>query len=102
VNPRFYNTDVATEHYLGMRWGRAIWQAVLEQAIRDIVEGPSVWEMRGLTLAQMNERRLQFKEAAQRWVDDEENEPRRFVWACMQLELDPTAVRASIEKRSKG
>jgi hypothetical protein len=101
MNPRFYNTDVATEHYLGIRWPRFIWQAVLEQAIRDIVEGPSVWEMRDMTLREMVAAREEFRVAAQCWVDDETNEPRRFLWVCELLGLDPGAVRASIEQRVK-
>lgn len=102
MTPGFYNTAVATEHYLGMRWPRAIWQAVLEQAIRDIVEGPSLWEFRGMSLAEMKCARLEYQAAAQHWVDDEVNEPRRFVWVCEQLGLDPAAVRKSIEERQHG
>jgi hypothetical protein len=45
--------------------------------------------------------RLQFSVAAQCWVDDEENEPRRFVWVCEQLGLDPAAVRRSIEEKTQ-
>ena len=98
----FYTSAVATEHYLGMRWPRAIWQAVLEQAIRDIVTGPSVYETRGLSMEERAAMRLQFSVAAQCWVDDEENEPRRFVWVCEQLGLEPAAVRMSIESKQKG
>lgn len=101
MNPRFYSTDVATEHYLGIRWPRALWQSVLEQAIRDIVAGPSLWEMRGKSIHEMEQMRRDFQVAAQFWVDDEANEPRRFVWVCEQLGLDPAAVRLSIEKRRK-
>jgi hypothetical protein len=90
----FYNTEVATEHYLGMRWPRAVWESVLTQAIDDIVRAdpfPDTQEMmEGL------------REAAQSWVDDTLNEPRRFVWVCEQLDLDPAAVRAAIDKRKKG
>jgi hypothetical protein len=99
VTPSFYNTAVATEHYLGMRWPKAIWQAVLEQAIQDIVYGPSEWELRHLSLAERLARCLEFSTAAQHWVDDEENSPRRFVWVCEQLGLDPAAVRKSIDER---
>jgi hypothetical protein len=99
VKPNFYNTAVATEHYLGMRWPAAVWQAVLEQAITDIVEGPSLWEFRGMSLAEMKHARLEHQAAAQHWVDDDGEEPRRFRWVCEQLGLDPAAVRASIERR---
>lgn len=101
MNPRFYNTDVATEHYLGIRWPRAIWQAVLEQAIRDILEGPSLYEMRGKSLQEMAQMRREYSVAAQFWVDDEVNEPRRFAWVCDQLGLDPAAVRNSIDERRR-
>jgi len=97
----FYTTAPATEHYLGVRWPRAIWQAVLQQAIRDITDGPSVYEMRGMSLEEMAAMRLQFQAAAQCWVDDDANEPRRFVWVCEQLGLDPSAVRRSIEEKLK-
>lgn len=96
---RFYTTDAATEHYLGIRWPREIWRAVLEQAIRDITHGPSVYEMRGKSLEEMAAMRLQFQVAAQCWIDDEANEPRRFVWVCEQLGLDPAAVRREIERK---
>lgn len=99
--PRFYNTAVATEHYLGMRWPRAIWQAVIEQAIRDILGEPSEFEMAGLMPREANQLRLDFQAAAQAWVDDEEDEPRRFVWVCDHLGLDPQAVRDSIARRKE-
>ena len=101
MNPRFYNTDAATEHYLGIRWPRAIWQAVLEQAIKDIIEGPSLYEMRGKSVQEMNVMRLEYQAAAQFWMDDPVNEPRRFEWVCDQLGLDPGAVRASVAERAR-
>jgi enterochelin esterase-like enzyme len=100
VIPRsFYTSAVATEHYLGMRWPRAIWRAVLEQAIADIVSGPSWAEMRNLSLREAAEMRLAYRQAAEDWVADEENEPRRFVWVCEQLGLEPAAVRKSIAEK---
>lgn len=97
----FYNTDVATEHYLGIRWPVAIWRSVLEQAIRDIVEGPAQWEMRDLDMNARRKLALEFRTAAEHWVEDEVNEPRRFVWVCEQLGMDPSAVRRSIEERRR-
>lgn len=95
----FYNTDVATEHYLGIRWPVAIWQSVLVQAIEDILYGPSLHETRGMTLNEMKQFGLSLRAAAEHWVEDEVNEPRRFVWVCEQLGLEPSAVRRSIEDR---
>lgn len=91
----FYNTAAAAEHYLGLRWPRAVWEAVLQQAIADVVEGPSPDEMFGWTYAMADEVRA----AAQNWIDDPVNEPRRFVWVCEQLDLDPAAVRAAINRK---
>jgi hypothetical protein len=96
----FYTSAVATEHYLGMRAPAFLWQAVLEQAIKDIVSGPSAFEMRGKSPDEMRAMRLQFQVAAQCWVDDDANEPRRFVWVCEQLGLDPAAVRKSIDEKA--
>lgn len=92
----FYNTDSALAAYLDRRWPVAIWTAVLKQAVKDILEGPAQWEMRGLDLHAQRKLALEMREAAQRWVDDEVNEPRRFVWVCEQLGLDPSSVRRSI------
>lgn len=95
----FYNTDVATEHYLGIRWPRAIWTSVLKQAIADILDGPAQWETRGLSLEAAAQLALDFRAAAEHWVEDEANEPRRFVWVCEQLGLDPSVVRRAIAER---
>jgi hypothetical protein len=89
----FYNTEVATEHYLGMRWPRAVWESVLTQAIDDIVYGPDPVEQLPVEVAG------EISEAAEAWVDDPLNEPRRFVWVCEQLDLDPAAVRAAINRK---
>lgn len=93
----FYTTAVATEHYLGMRWPRAVWESVLTQAIDDIVEGPDLAEI--VSHPDPQQFALDIEAAAQAWVDDPSNEPRRFVWVCEQLDLDPAAVRAAITKR---
>src|SRR5438876_1168555 len=98
---KFYTTAAYTEHYLGMRWPRAIWQAVLEQAIADVVEGPSAKEMTYMGAGEAAIFRGDIMAAAAFWIDDEANEPRRFVWVCEQLDLDPAAVRKSIERRMK-
>jgi hypothetical protein len=97
----FYTSAVATEHYLGIRWGRAVWGAVLEQAMRDIVTGPEEWETRKLSAWAAAELKDDLRAAAQHWVDDEANEPRRFVWVCEQLNLDPAAVREAIKRRQQ-
>jgi hypothetical protein len=97
--PNFYNTDVATEHYLGIRWPRAIWQAVLEQAIRDALEGPSPEECpEGMDYVQLGK---DLQAAARHWIADTVNEPRRFEWVCEQLGLEPSAVRRSIQERQR-
>ena len=97
MNPRFYNSNAAAEHYLGIRWPRAIWAAVLEQAIRDIVEGPAAFERSARTYSEQVERDI--RAAAEHWIADEANEPRRFVWVCEQLGVSPDAVRRSIKAR---
>ena len=95
----FYTNAVATEHDLGIRWPREIWAAVLEQAIGDIVVGPAAWELRGLDLREQQRLALEIRAAAEHWVEDEANEPRRFAWVCDQLGLNPAAVRRRIEER---
>lgn len=96
MNPRFYTDDIATEHYLGIRWPLAIWRAVLAQAIEDARNGPSLYEMKGLSLQEMVHMRNEYQVAARCWIDDDANEPRRFVWVCELLGLDPDAVRKAI------
>lgn len=95
----FYNTDVATEHYLGIRWPTAIWTSVLKQAVADILDGPGAHEVRGLSLEAAAQLALDFRAAAEHWVEDEVNEPRRFLWVCEQLGLDASVVRRSIAER---
>lgn len=95
----FYTSDTYAEHYLGIRWPLAIWAGVLQQAIADILDGPAAHEIRGLPLPAANELRLAMRAAAEHWVEDDANEPRRFVWVCEQLDLEPSAVRRSIEER---
>ena len=97
----FYTSDVYVEHYLGMRWPAAVWRTVLEQAIADIVDGPAEWELRplGSDLHARRKLALNIRAAAEHWVEDDTNAPRRFVWVCEQLGLDPSAVRRSIEER---
>lgn len=97
--PRFYTNAIATEHYLGIRWPVAIWRAVLEQAVRDLLGEPAVWETRGLSETDIVNLRDALRAAAAAWVSDDANEPRRFVWVCELLELEPDAVRRSIESR---
>lgn len=99
MNPRFYTSAVATEHYLGIRWPKRIWLSVLEQAVADILHGPSAAEMKGKSLEEMKKMRLEYQAAAQFWVDDPVNEPRRFVWVCEQLGFDPEVIRRGIEQK---
>lgn len=96
----FYNTAASVEHYLGIRWPRAIWQAVLEQAITDVVEGVPQFELQGLTRDEALALDADVRAAAADWIDDEENSPRRFVWVCEILDLDPASVREAIKRRT--
>lgn len=95
----FYNTLAYAEHYLGLRWPAAIWTAVLKQAVADIITGPGQHELRDLDPVAAVDFAADVRAAAERWVEDESNEPRRFVWVCEQLGLDPSAVRRAIAER---
>ncbi len=97
----FYNTDVATEHYLGIRWPVHTWAAVLKQAIDDILVGPAACELRGMDLEAARVLQLEMRAAAEHWIEDEANEPRRFVWVCEQIGLEPSAVRREIAARQR-
>jgi hypothetical protein len=103
VNRRlsFYNTAAAAEHYLGIRWPAAVWRNVLEQAITDAIDGLPQFELQGLTHDEALRLDADVRVAAQNWLDDSANEPRRFVWVCEQLDLDPSAVRAAVERRKR-
>jgi hypothetical protein len=76
--------------------------AVLSQAIRDILCGPDSAELKGLDGADAIDLTFRVRCAAEDWIADGANEPRRFVWVCEQLGLDPDAVRRSIEERRRG
>jgi hypothetical protein len=89
----FYNTAAAAEHYLGIRWPRAVWEEVLKQAIVDVTEEPTAEEWAHMPHP------LDIRDAAQSWIDDDLNEPRRFAWVCEQLDLNPAAVRAAINRK---
>lgn len=95
----FYSRETTAFDYLQARAPRELWAAVLKQAIEDAVVGPSQSECRFLSLNEAVEFRHAVRVAAEEWIADEENEPRRFVWVCDQLGMDPTAVRAAIEER---
>jgi hypothetical protein len=95
----FYNTASAVEHYLGLRWPPAIWRTVLEQAITDAIDGLPQFELAGLTRDQALQLDADVRKAAAEWIEDDVNEPRRFVWVCEQLDLDPAAVRAAVTRR---
>lgn len=102
--PRFWDVDATAFDYLQMRAPAAMWQAVLEQAMKDIVDGPSEWEFRGARLSadQRDEQEQALRLAAEEWVADDRNEPRRFVWVCDMLSLEPTAVRRAINEKKVG
>jgi hypothetical protein len=97
----FYTTAAATEHYLGIRWPAAVWRTVLEQAITDVVEGLPQFELQGLTRDEALRLDATVRLAAKEWIDDTANEPRRFVWVCEQLDLEPSAVRLAVERRKR-
>ena len=98
---QFYNSSAAAEHYLGIRWPTAIWRTVLEQAITDATEGPARFELADLPAEQSAQLVDDVQRAAREWIADPVNEPRRFVWVCEQLDLDPSAVRAAVERRQR-
>jgi hypothetical protein len=95
----FYNTAAAAEHYLGIRWPAAIWRSVLEQAIKDVIVGPDIAELLHMPALEAEKFVVDVRYAAQDWVDDPTNEPRRFVWVCEQLDLDPARVRDAIARK---
>lgn len=97
----FYSTQTTAYDYLQARAPRELWAAVLKQAIADATVGPSVWELphKGATIEEINQFRRELRLAAEEWIADETNEPRRFVWVCEQLDLDPGAVRAAVEAK---
>lgn len=95
----FYTTAAAAEHYLGIKWPPAIWRTVLEQAITDAIEGPPEVELLGMQADDAAVFSRDIRYAAMEWIEDEANEPRRFVWVCEQLDLEPSAVRAAVHKR---
>lgn len=97
----FYNTDAAAEHYLGIRWPAAVWAAVLKQAIDDILVGPAACELRGLDLHEAERLQFEFRAAAEHWIEDDVNEPRRFVWVCEQLGVSPDAIRRMLAAQQR-
>jgi hypothetical protein len=97
--PNFYNSEATAFDYLQARAPAALWKAVLDQAMRDAVDGPSQSECRHMTLNEAAEYRAAVMVAAEEWLADTLNEPRRFEWVCEQLSLEPSAVRREIERR---
>jgi hypothetical protein len=95
----FYSTQTTAFDYLQARAPREMWASVLKQAIEDAVNGPSQFECARMTLEQAREYRCAVHLAAEEWIADEESEPRRFVWVCEQLDMDPARVREEIERR---
>jgi hypothetical protein len=95
----FYTSGPYVEHYLGMRWPTRLWGAVLTNAIDDVIAGPRVFETKGMTPEDALVFARDIRQAAEDWIADEANEPRRFRWVCEQLSLDPDAVRRSVNER---
>jgi len=102
ISRDFYTSDAYAEHYLGIRWPLAVWRGVLAQAVKDIFDGPADFELMGLGPISADRLREDVRCAAEHWVADDANEPRRFVWVCEQLGYDPSAVRRSIERGKQG
>lgn len=99
VGRSFYTSDAFTEHYLGIRWPARLWAAVLENAINDAVKGPHAAELKGMLPEEALRFERDVRAAANDWIADEMNEPRRFVWVCEVLNLDPAAVRRQVQER---
>lgn len=98
----FYAGGTYVEHYLGMRWPLAVWSAVLEQAIDDAIHGPHAVELKRMAPEEASRFARAVRQGAEDWIADDENEPRRFVWVCDLLDLDPDAVRRSVNERRHG
>jgi hypothetical protein len=97
----FYRRETTAADYLQARAPRELWAAVLKQAIADVTDGPSAYECKGLLPAEQQKFCRRVRVAAEEWIADTENEPRRFVWVCEQLGLNPCAVRNEIQQRRK-
>jgi hypothetical protein len=99
--PNFYSSEATAFDYLQARAPARLWQEVLTQAIRDAVEGPPAGDYAHLPMLDGLRYRDAIRAAAIDWLADDANEPRRFVWVCEQLGLEPSAVRRSAAERKK-
>ena len=97
--PRFYGSDptgAVAARWLNYRWPVALWQAVLAQAITDIVEGPDAAEVRAMKLPSSrheDDYRCAILDAATLWMWSDDDALYTFVWVCEQLNLDPDYIR---------
>lgn len=92
----FYSRETTAADYLQARAPRELWAAVLAQAVDDVTKPIAEFETRGMTPAAAQEYRGALRVAAEEWVADGEVAPRRFVWVCRELGMDPGAVRRRI------
>lgn len=102
TTPSFYRTETTAYDYLQARAPRELWAAVLKQAIEDAVNGPpqAETEAAAANLFCTPEDYVEaVKHDARHWMADEENEPRRFLWVCDVLGLDPQYVRGQVKER---
>lgn len=95
----FYSRETTAADYLQARAPRELWASVLAQAVDDVTKPIAEFETRGMTPAAAQEYRGALRVAAEEWVADEGMEPRRFVWVCDQLGMDPGAVRRRIKEK---
>jgi hypothetical protein len=95
----FYSPETTAFDYLQARAPRELWAAVLKQAIEDARHGPSQSECMHLAFYEMEQFRRDVRAAAEDWIADDVNEPRRFLWVCDVLGLDPEYVRCQIKER---
>ncbi len=97
----FYDNAAAAERYFGLRWLRAVWNAVLVQAIEDVVRGPADFELKGLAPVEACAYISSVKEAAALWIGSDVDTLQSFVWVCECLNLDPAVIRRGVGRKVK-